>query len=190
MKPRQGLSKLQGSPKLRETLPPRNSLKILAQLRREGTIETQLYKRLALRWSGDSQSESAQFARIDSQKNPYFHNVRAIRRNRLKPADSQCFSPLKRDSQKGVQFGNPETIRENQTIRANLRIDSRESGHLSLQVYQRERIHLLFGNFPCILPKEGNERNRLGGATPNCRFLRQITQLIHGHYKTRSVAER
>ena len=31
---------------------------------------------------------------------------------------------------KGVQFGNRETIRENQAIRANLRIDSRESGHL------------------------------------------------------------
>ena len=26
------------------------------------------------------------FARIDSQKNPYFHNVRAIRANRLEPA--------------------------------------------------------------------------------------------------------
>ena len=31
---------------------------------------------------------------------------------------------------KGVRFSNPETIRENQAIRANLRIDSRESGHL------------------------------------------------------------
>ena len=43
------------------------------------------------------------------------------------------FSPAKRDSQKkaGVQLGRPETIRENQAIRANLRIDSRESGHLS-----------------------------------------------------------
>ena len=29
-----------------------------------------------------------------------------------------------------VQFGNPETSRENQAIRANLRIDSREPGHL------------------------------------------------------------
>ena len=27
---------------------------------------------------------------------------------------------------KGVQFGNPETIRENHAIRTNLRIDSRE----------------------------------------------------------------
>ena len=41
------------------------------------------------------------------------------------------FSPVKRNSQKmGVRFGNRETIRENQAIRANLRIDSRESGHL------------------------------------------------------------
>ena len=32
---------------------------------------------------------------------------------------------------KGVQFRNPQAIRENRAIRANLRIDSRESGHLS-----------------------------------------------------------
>ena len=32
-----------------------------------------------------------------------------------------------------VQFGNPATIRENQAMRANLRIDLRESGHLSAQ---------------------------------------------------------
>ena len=32
---------------------------------------------------------------------------------------------------KKEEFGNPETIRENQTIRANLQIDSRELGHLS-----------------------------------------------------------
>ena len=39
------------------------------------------------------------------------------------------FSPPNRDSQKrGFSSGTPETIRENQVIRANLRIDSRESG--------------------------------------------------------------
>ena len=45
------------------------------------------------------------------------------------------FSPSKRDLQRRgeVQFGNPETIRENQAIRANLQIDSRESGHLSFK---------------------------------------------------------
>ena len=32
---------------------------------------------------------------------------------------------------KGVRFGNAATIRENQAMRANLRIDSRELGHLS-----------------------------------------------------------
>ena len=31
---------------------------------------------------------------------------------------------------KGVQFGNPQASRENQVIRANLRIDSRELGNL------------------------------------------------------------
>ena len=45
--------------------------------------------------------------------------------------DSQDFCAPKRDSQKkGVQVGNPEMIRAIQAIRANLRIDSCESGHL------------------------------------------------------------
>ena len=69
-------------------------------------------------------------------KHPYFHNVRAIRANRGKPAIHNFLAPPPPRSairKKGVQFGNPqaETIRENQAIRANLRIDSRESGHLS-----------------------------------------------------------
>ena len=42
----------------------------------------------------------------------YFHKVRAIRANRLNVRFAN-FSPRKRDSQqKGVQFGNPETLRE------------------------------------------------------------------------------
>ena len=45
-----------------------------------------LLLRADLRWPGDSQRESGRFARIDSQKNPYFHHVRAIRANRLEPA--------------------------------------------------------------------------------------------------------
>ena len=59
------------------------------------------------------------------------HNVRAIRANRTKPAI--CISLVARDAirKKGVQSGNPETIRVNQAIRANLQIDSHESGHLS-----------------------------------------------------------
>ena len=65
-----------------------------------------------------------------AEKKTIFHNVRAIRANRLKPA-IRNLSPAKRDSQKkGVQCGNPEMIRENQKICANLRVDSRESGHL------------------------------------------------------------
>ena len=39
-----------------------------------------------LRWPGDSQRESGRFARIDSQTNPYFSNVLAIRANHFKPA--------------------------------------------------------------------------------------------------------
>ena len=47
-------------------------------------------------------------------------------------SSSEMISPPKLDSQKeGVQSGNPETIRGNQGIRTNLRIDSRESVHLS-----------------------------------------------------------
>ena len=86
-----------------------------------------------LRWPGESQRESRRFARIDSQKNPYFHNGRPIRANRLKPAtrNFEPPPPPKRDSRKRASNRNPETIRENQAIRANLRIDSRESGHLS-----------------------------------------------------------
>ena len=64
-------------------------------------------------------------------ENPYFHNVRPIRANRLKPAIRNFTPPPEaRFAKKGRQFGNPETIRKNQAIRANLRIDSRESGHL------------------------------------------------------------
>ena len=44
--------------------------------------------------------------------------------------DSQFLAPRSAIRTKGVRFGNPETIRENQAIRTNLRIDSRESGHL------------------------------------------------------------
>ena len=39
--------------------------------------------------------------------------------------------PEARFAKEEVEFGNPETIRENQAIRANLRIGLRESGHLS-----------------------------------------------------------
>ena len=75
------------------------------------------------------------FARIESHKNLYFQDVRAIRTSRLKRLSQTCDSlflapPRNAIRKKGVQFGNPETIRENQAIRANLRIDSRESGHL------------------------------------------------------------
>ena len=89
-----------------------------------------------LRWPGDSQRESGRFARTDSResicrKTPIFITCERFAQIASKLRFSIC-SPPKRDSRKkGVQFGNPETIRENQAMRANLRIDSRESGHLS-----------------------------------------------------------
>ena len=65
-------------------------------------------------------------------ENKYFHDVRAIPCESPHTCDSQGFSAPRRESQKkGVQFGNPQAICENRLIRANLRIDSRESGHLS-----------------------------------------------------------
>ena len=91
-----------------------------------------------LRWPCNSQRESGRFERIDPRESirrkktkPIFIMCeRAIRANRLKSAICN-FSPPKRDSQReGVQFGNPHTIRKNRAIRANLRIHSRESGHL------------------------------------------------------------
>ena len=44
-----------------------------------------------------------------------FHNVRAIRANRLKPAIRKILiSPPKRDSQRRGSVREPETIRENE----------------------------------------------------------------------------
>ena len=77
-----------------------------------------------LRWPGDSQREPGRFARINprksipKQKNHKFEQFARI-------ASNLQFAIL------ALQFGNPEPIREDQAIRANLRIDSCESGHLS-----------------------------------------------------------
>ena len=76
-----------------------------------------------LRWSGDSQRESGPLARIDS-----LESIR--RKTSIFTTCERFLAPPECDSQKGVEFGKPETIRKNQAIRANLRIDSRESGHL------------------------------------------------------------
>ena len=70
-----------------------------------------------LTWPGDLQRESGRFARIDSHEKPYFHNVRAIRANRLKPAIRNFVAPQSSIPKKGFQFGNHETIRENQANR-------------------------------------------------------------------------
>ena len=50
---------------------------------------------------------------------------------------SLIFSAPKRDSQKGGSVREPEMIRRDQAILANLRVDSRESGHL--REIERER---------------------------------------------------
>ena len=45
------------------------------------------------------------FVRIDLQKNTYFHNVRAIRVNRLKPAIRNFQPPETRFAEKGFSSG-------------------------------------------------------------------------------------
>ena len=58
------------------------------------------------------------FARIDSQKHPYFRNVRTIRENLFKPAILTFYCPEMRFAKKrGVQFGNPQAIRANRFAR-------------------------------------------------------------------------
>ena len=48
---------------------------------------------------------------------PYFHNFRAIRANRLKPAIRNFLgSETRFTEKKGVEFGNPEMIRANRAI--------------------------------------------------------------------------
>ena len=74
--------------------------------------------------------------------------------------DFSDLSPPKRDSQEGVQFGSPETIRENQTIRANLWIDSHESGHLCFRqlnsesqvLGQQKGVTSICSDFPVSFP--------------------------------------
>ena len=53
------------------------------------------------------------------RKKPNFH-VLGIRANRLKPVIRNIWPPRSAIRKKGVQFVNPEAIRENQAIRANL----------------------------------------------------------------------
>ena len=90
-----------------------------------------------LRWPGDSQREPGRFARSDSRelirrkKNLIFIACKRFARTASNPRFA-LFTPPPPGAirRKGVERGNPETIRENQAIRANLRIDSRESDHL------------------------------------------------------------
>ena len=82
---------------------------------------------MELRWPSDSQCGSQQ------KKKNYLNSERASDSGGSpQTRDTQLLAPCSAIRTKGVQFWNPETIRENQAMRANLRIDSRESGHLSI----------------------------------------------------------
>ena len=81
-------------------------------------------RRFATRIQGDSR-ESIR------RKTPMFITCKRFPRIASNLRFAIFSPPESRFAKRGVQFGSPEPIRENQAIRANLRIDSRESGHLS-----------------------------------------------------------
>ena len=70
-----------------------------------------------------------------AEKKPISHNVRAVRANRLKPSIRNLLVHGNAIRNKVVQLWNFEMICANRAIRANLRIDSRESGHLSFGIF-------------------------------------------------------
>ena len=93
-------------------------------------------------------------SRESIHRNPCFQN-----------GDSQFLAPRNAIRKRGVQFGNAETIRENQAIRANLRIDSCELGPSAvfcrflpfcgvsckiLRISALTLQSLLFFRFPCF----------------------------------------
>ena len=98
-------------------------------------------------WPGDSQHKSWRFAQIDScesicrkkKENYIFITCKRFARIASNLRFAIFGPPESAIRKKGVRFGNPEKILENQAIRANLRIsihanlriDSFESGHLS-----------------------------------------------------------
>ena len=69
-------------------------------------------------------------ARIDSQNDPYFHSTCKRFSRIVSNLRFGIFGPPSVIRQEGVQFRRSETIRKHQVICANLRLDSRESGHL------------------------------------------------------------
>ena len=65
--------------------------------------------------------------------------MRAIRANRLKPVIRNVLPHEARFAKKGVQLGNPEMIRESAGL------DSRESGHLSMEFpKEKQRLWTIF----------------------------------------------
>ena len=108
------------------------------KLNSSAIISARMVCNLEIRWPGDSQRKSGRFVRIDSYKNLYFHDVRAIRSNRLKPAIRNFLAPRTTIRKKRVRFGNPETICANQAIRAN----RFASGHLTHHAMSLPQWHL------------------------------------------------
>ena len=101
----------------------------------------------------------------EKNKKNYFHNVRAIR---LKPA-IRIFCPPKRQTQKKeVQLTSAtlKMTRENQAIRANLRIDSCESGHLRPKGGQPDRPKLRHANQKSFRNPSPYWSQRKFGSTP------------------------
>ena len=91
-----------------------------------------------LRWRGHSQCESGRFFRKSiresrlAEKNMFSQRLCDLRKS-PQTCDSQFLCPdERRFARKGFSSETPEAIRANCLIRANLRIDSRESGHVTM----------------------------------------------------------
>ena len=91
--------------------------------------------------------------------------------------DSKPLVPRNGICKNRIQFGNPETIRENQAMRANLRIDSRESGHLrkiefgSAPIYESHHIGSVESScYPEHAPREADRASSF----VNCRHTPQM----------------
>ena len=103
--------------------------------------------------------------RRKKKKKNYFHNARAIRANHLKPAVHNFYLPEARFAKEGVQFGNPETIRENQAISVNLGINSRESDHVwtflkTFGIPGPEGPRRLFRDFLASVPETSSQADK------------------------------
>ena len=97
-------------------------------------------------------------------ENPLFSECASDSREWHQTCDSQVLAPRSAiRKKKGVLFGNPETvIRKNQAIRANLQIDSRESGHLRCFLRPQNAFQTSVSEASIVAPSQTFVRKHLG----------------------------